>query len=70
MEDQKIIDMLEISIHEEEDFLSDYDNDDIWSLIRSNTGANFEKIKKLFMENISDTKRHYEKLNMIIKMLK
>ena len=69
IEKQQVLKMLETSLYWEEEFLIKYDNESIWELLRSLPKEEFEKIKRLFQENLSDTERHYKILKELIKKI-
>lgn len=66
----EILEMLEKGIKWEDEFIAKYDNEEIWELLETLPEDKFEKIKKLFRENIDDTKKHYKILSELIKKIK
>jgi hypothetical protein len=62
--------MIEKAVYMEEDFILKYDNENIWTLLGTLPKEKFEKIKKIFGENISETGKHRKILNEVLEKAK
>jgi len=62
-----IIAEIEKASYWEEDFIVKYDTDNIWVLLKSLPKEKFERISKLFKQNIADTERHSKIMKKMVK---
>ncbi len=69
MGDEEIVPDLEKAMKWEEEFMMDYDSQEIWTLLETLEPEKFEKVKRLLKENLADTERHYNTVRDLIKQI-
>lgn len=66
-----VAERLRENAYAEEDFISKYENPSIWALLEASIPKEkLARIKKLFMENIEDTKKHSRMLSEMAEKLR
>jgi hypothetical protein len=68
---EDVIKELEQSIYWEDDFVSKYDGEVTWALLREVlSGEKFREVEKLLRENIDDSRRHKKILEDLLKRIR
>jgi hypothetical protein len=67
MDKQILIEKLGKAKYWEDEFILKYDTDDFWELLKTLPQSKFTKVKKIFQENIKDTRKHKKRLEILIK---
>ncbi len=69
MDKAELVRKLADASHWEDDFISKYDSETVWELLKTLPKDKYSRIRALLGENIADTRKHSELLNRAISIL-